>query len=191
MAQKRKTNLTTKLPDKKLDISEEEKWRMINQSEILRKIDAKTDSASAEDEGEGVSLAEEIFNSIVYITPCSFLLLMMEILIHYQYGKHPTFDQLVNRMMSGVPILSIFVFYSMRYKHDRRMQFALFLMSLAAGMRLIWLVNRGSWIVNMRQCPPLATAWIYTIVQLELGPAALSLAIVFSWVWWAGMKLNY
>ncbi|TFK55751.1 hypothetical protein OE88DRAFT_1652205 [Heliocybe sulcata] len=195
MAKKRKANLTTKLPEQKLDISEEEQWRIINQSGILRKIDAKTDSsipAGVEEEDEdGVSLGEEIFNALVYITPCSFLLLMMEILIHYQYGKRPSFDQLVNRMVSGVPILSIFVFYSIRYKQHRRTQFILFLMSLASGIRLIWLVNRGNWLTNMRQCPPLATAWIYTIVQLDLGPAVLSLGIVFSWVWWAGMKLNY
>ncbi|EPQ59277.1 hypothetical protein GLOTRDRAFT_70569 [Gloeophyllum trabeum ATCC 11539] len=193
MTKNRKANKSHKPNEQRLEISEEEQWRIINQSGILRQVDAaaKATVTNASSEEEPISLAEEIFNSLVFITPCSFLLLMMEILIHYQYGKHPTFDDLARRMISGVPILSIFVFYTVRHKQDRRVQFLLFLLSLATGMRLIWLVNRGSWLTNMRQCPPLATAWIYAVVQLDLGPATLSLVIVFSWVWWAGLKLTF
>lgn len=31
------------------------------------------------------------------------------------------------------------------------MQLALFILSLGVGPRMIWLINRGSWLVNMRQ----------------------------------------
>jgi hypothetical protein len=43
----------------------------------------------------------------------------------------------------------------------------------------------------MRQCPPLATLWIYTIVQLELAPATLSLITVGCFVWWNGLRLSF
>lgn len=39
------------------------------------------------------------------------------------------------------------------------------------------------------QCPPLATLWIYTIVQLDLGPAVLNLIFVGAYVWWKDLKL--
>lgn len=88
------------------------------------------------------------------------------------------------------------------------MQLALFLLSLAVGARLIYTVNRLSWLVVIRQvrvlvlhlfnepislmmvqCPPLATIWVYTIVQLELLPAVMALISVGVWVWWKGYKL--
>jgi hypothetical protein len=41
------------------------------------------------------------------------------------------------------------------------------------------------------QCPPLATIWIYTIVQLDVVPAVANLAIVAAWVKWKGLKLIF
>jgi hypothetical protein len=38
------------------------------------------------------------------------------------------------------------------------------------------------------QCPPLATVWVYTIVQLDLVPAVVGLAVVASWVKWQGLR---
>lgn len=39
------------------------------------------------------------------------------------------------------------------------------------------------------QSPPLATMWIYAVVQLNLLPAILSLALVVGYGWWKGLKL--
>ena len=41
------------------------------------------------------------------------------------------------------------------------------------------------------QCPPIATIWVYTILQLELGPSAAALATVGVWAWWAGERLVF
>ena len=40
------------------------------------------------------------------------------------------------------------------------------------------------------QCPPLATAWVYAIVQLDLSPAVFSLGVVGVYVWWQGLSLH-
>jgi hypothetical protein len=32
--------------------------------------------------------------------------------------------------------------------------------------------------------------WIYTICQLELGPAVVSLSAVASFVWWKGLEIK-
>lgn len=87
------------------------------------------------------------------------------------------------------------------------MQLMMFLLSLAVGPRLIWLVNMAPWRVVMQQvrlhpsspgrrvshdavqCPPLSTLWVYMVLQLDLGPAFFSLVLVGSWLWWSGMKL--
>jgi hypothetical protein len=91
------------------------------------------------------------------------------------------------------------------------MQLLLFIISIAVGSRMIYQFNHASWLVNMRQvscsclervrrtatansylclqCPPLATIWIYTIIQLELIPAFLNLVVVGGFVWWKNLKI--
>ena len=92
------------------------------------------------------------------------------------------------------------------------MQAFLFFLSLAMGSRLIYILNHASWIINMKQvfmslwlylclrvefllspfqCPPLATAWVYSIVQLNLAPAVASLALVGGWIRYMNLKLVF
>ncbi|KAI0649985.1 hypothetical protein C8Q79DRAFT_941816 [Trametes meyenii] len=196
-----------------VDIPEEEQWRIIKESGILNQIpsESKEKQGAAEDEDEDYEispLADEIFRAIYLVIPMSFMLLLMEILVHYQYGRKPPFDALRDRMLPGVPstysavstsslltaratlVIAVFVFYTNRYKADKRMQAALFWLSVASGTRMVWLLNRGNWLTVMQQCPPIATAWIYAIVQLNLGPAVLSLAAAAGYTWYKGFKLT-
>ncbi|KAF9820980.1 hypothetical protein IEO21_00957 [Rhodonia placenta] len=191
MAKGRKAN--TKAPAKNkspgnLELPEEEQWRIINETGILKKFPGPRASDVVHEE-EQTPFADEVFNAMLLIIPMSFLLLLMEILVHWQYGRRPTYEALLDRMLPGVPILSLWIFYTTRYKRHRTLQFIFFLISLAVGPRLVWLINRASWRVVMKQCPPLATLWVYTILQLDLGPASLSLVIVAIWGKFAGMKI--
>jgi hypothetical protein len=95
-----------------------------------------------------------------------------------------------------------------RYKRTRWLQASLFVLSVVSGTRMIYLVNYGNWLVNMQQvrcffyapntivnkrlqCPPLGTIWVYTILQLDLGPAVLALSAVGFWVWRTGARLVF
>ncbi|KAK0485073.1 hypothetical protein IW261DRAFT_1560738 [Armillaria novae-zelandiae] len=180
-------------------VTKEEKWHLMQESEDLQTSDGP---GVDEIEEQDSPLAEEIFTAITMIVPFSFLLLMMEM----WYGKHPGLNVLVERMVSNVP--SMFSLYfivafcvlrffswriptvvAMRYKEHRRLQIGLFLVSIGIGCRMIYLLSRGTLYVNIRQVPPLGTLWIYAIVQLELGPAVLNLAIVAAYVWWKDLKI--
>ncbi|KAJ7283738.1 hypothetical protein C8J57DRAFT_1053896, partial [Mycena rebaudengoi] len=120
---------------------------------------------------------QEIFNALLLITPCSFLLLLMQILIFQQYGQEVNLQPLVGRTCpERFAVLSVFIFYTSRHKRDWRMQLLLFAMGTAAGMRMLYLLKRGSYLVNMRQSPPLVTLWVYTVIQLDLRPACLELS---------------
>ncbi|KAH7887824.1 hypothetical protein F5I97DRAFT_1863089 [Phlebopus sp. FC_14] len=179
-----------------VEIPEEEQWRLIRESGVLNTINpaqgipSKSAVASTdEDEDSPPSLAEEIFNALVVIMPLTFFLIMMDILIHHQYAKQPGFRDIAGRLVNTLPIMSIFMFYTIRHKDNIRTQIALFLLSLGVGPRMIWLVNRGSWLTNISQCPQFATIWLYTVIQLNLPLAILSLALIGVWTWWTSMKL--
>lgn len=62
-----------------MEISEEEQWRLVNETGILKNAIPRASKAVAEDEEEeDTPLAEEIFNSILFIIPFSFCLLLFE-----------------------------------------------------------------------------------------------------------------
>lgn len=84
------------------------------------------------------------------------------------------------------------------------MQLFLFALSILVGTRMLYLINWGSWLVNMRQvyhccvggsityasqCPALATIWVYTVVQLDLLPAVVALSAVGGYVWWKDLRI--
>ncbi|KAH9007005.1 hypothetical protein EDB86DRAFT_2869499 [Lactarius hatsudake] len=182
-----------------VQISEEEQLRLIEQTGILKEIpvsgqrhEASSTTPRADvDDDEDYPLAEEIFVATTLLIPMSFLLLMMYILVHFQYGQQPSWDIITNRMLSSVPILAIFIFYTNRYKHRRWAQAGFFILSVLSGTRMIYQVNYSNWLLNMQQCPPIGTIWVYTVLQLDLGPAALALSTVGVWVWWTGARLVF
>ncbi|KAF8558888.1 hypothetical protein OG21DRAFT_1493722 [Imleria badia] len=186
-----------------IEIPEDEKWRLIRESGLLERFEDSdqaplTSKSSAptqpvttdQEEHDGPpALAEEIFNALMIIMPHTFFLVMMDILIHQQYAKQPSFRDIMDRLVNTFPIMAIFMFYTIRHKNNTITQLGLFLLSLGVGPRMIWLVNRGSWLKNIAQCPQFATIWLYTVIQLKLSFAFLSLVLIGGWSWWTGMKL--
>jgi len=176
------------------EISEDEQWRLINQSGVLSNISkpkAETKPKDADEQSDEPfsPFCNEIFQSILFIIPMSSLYVMMVILAHRQYAQEVTVSLLVEQLLSSIPLLSVFIFYTTRYKQDLRMQIALAILSVFSGSRLIYVVNRTNWTIVMRQCPPLGTMWVYTVVQLDLIKAVAALAAVAAYVQWAGLKI--
>ncbi|KAH7879708.1 uncharacterized protein C8R40DRAFT_1082971 [Lentinula edodes] len=169
-----------------IDIPEEEQWRLINESGVLHKINSNQRPSESTD--SEYSLMDEILDTNMIIIPFCSILLLMDILIHNQYGRHASFKELFDSMSSRGPILALFIFYIHRHKRSRSIQLFLFILSCAAGTRLMYLIALGSWLVNMRQCPPLATIWIYTALELDLVPTVVSLTVTASFVWWKGLQ---
>ncbi|GJE84691.1 hypothetical protein PsYK624_007670 [Phanerochaete sordida] len=173
-----------------VDIPEQEQWRIIRDSGILQSVPAGEKESEAE-EPLLSPFTEECFAALALIIPFSSLLLMMEILVHYQYGRKPTLEAITDRMIPGVPIITVFIFYTNRYKYDRRMQMAFFVLACTTGIRLIYMINWANWRDNMKMLPPLATAWIYGIAQLNLGPSVASLAVVGGVTWYKKWQLKF
>ena len=72
-------------PDKPLiDLTEDEKWRLINQSGILQNpalVQESRVESTVDVEEEEISLGDEIFNAVMLIMPFSSLLLLMEMYV--------------------------------------------------------------------------------------------------------------
>ena len=81
-------------PDKPLiDITEDEQWRLINQSGILQNpalVQGSRVESTVDVEEEEISLCDEIFNAVMLIIPFSSLLLLMEMYVFHgmSYLQH-------------------------------------------------------------------------------------------------------
>ncbi|KAL1760022.1 hypothetical protein FB107DRAFT_270418 [Schizophyllum commune] len=148
------------------------------------------DNQTTPDDNEPTPFAEEIFQTASLLIPFTFCLVLMDVLIHQQYGQEARLWDILDRLVSAVPILAVFIFYTTRHKSTRPAQAALFALSLFAGPRLLWVLAYKGYLVNIQQSPPLATAWIYAITQLDLGPAVVSLMITGAWARWKGLGVR-
>lgn len=73
-----------KIPKPLIEISDEEQWRLINESGVLKKISRSeqiTPSSLANEEEENSTFGEQLLNTILYVVPFSFLLMMMEMCV--------------------------------------------------------------------------------------------------------------
>ncbi|KAJ3971263.1 hypothetical protein EV361DRAFT_230160 [Lentinula raphanica] len=171
-----------------IDIPEDEQWRLINESGVLHKISSDERRSDLTPTDSEYTLMDEILDTSMIIIPFCSLLLLMDILIHNQYGRQASLKELFDGMSSRGPILALFIFYVHRHKRSQEIQSFLFFLSCATGTRLMYIIALGSWTVNMRQCPPLATVWVYTALELDLLPTVISLMMTALFVWWKGLQ---
>lgn len=81
------------------------------------------------------------------------------------------------------------IFYTARHANHVAMRFALFIYSLVGGSVMIHTVNHAGYLVVISRSPALGTLWIWSIVQLDLLPAVISLAGVWAYVRWKGLNI--
>ncbi|CAE6521923.1 unnamed protein product [Rhizoctonia solani] len=169
-------------PSRLGEIPHDEQMRLIKDTGLLDQLPAEEQLSP---------LANSILDTAIIAIPLSTLYIVLDLLVQQQYAQQPTIKEELGRVVTNVPILFILIHYTNKYKATPIAQFMLFLTAILAGPRMIWLVNKGSWLRVTRQAPPLGTIWVYTIIQLNLVPAVASLVVVFGLAKFMGWKLVF
>ncbi|CAE6531852.1 unnamed protein product [Rhizoctonia solani] len=165
------------------EIPHDEQMRLIKDTGILDQLPAEEEQLSP--------VADSILDTAIMAIPLSTLYIVLDLLVQQQYAQQPTIKEELGRVVTNVPILFILIHYTNKRKATPMAQLFLFLTAILAGPRMIWLVNKGSWLHVTRQAPPLGAIWVYTIIQLNLVPAAASLIVVFGLAKFMGWKLVF
>lgn len=74
----RKNVNSTKIPSSQPEISEEEQWRIINETGLLKQLPISPRTTRVEEGEEETPFAEEILDAMLLIAPFTFLLVMMD-----------------------------------------------------------------------------------------------------------------
>lgn len=181
-----------------LEMSEEEQWNIINETGILHNIKtqpAATSSLSsaknkkpqykggldndndADDADAGGDVA---FHASLMTIPLLTLYFALDYTVHQQYD----FDHLISlkatakRYTPLALVLYTLIYFTHKHKRSRLAQLLFTLLSIGAGVGLIYFSTEANQTFgNMKKTPGLAVLWIYTVVQLDLTLALVSLAI--------------
>ena len=62
-------------------------------------------------------------------------------------------------------------------------------MSIGAGCWLIRAVNLDGYFFVMKQAPQLGTLWVWSVIEMRLGWATASLAVVAAYLWVGGYSV--
>ncbi|RHZ88149.1 hypothetical protein Glove_26g190 [Diversispora epigaea] len=147
------------------------------------------------EEGEGEGEGDDpyaygvTFQAFLYTIPLCAVYCVMDILVHRQYSESVLLFPVATRIFRVAPLLWGLVYYTNKNVSKNWMQFLMFMGSLICGSYLIWVVNNANYIGVMKRCPPLATLWIYFVIQLRLLPSCLSLLGSYIYFKYMGFKL--
>ncbi|KAI8051953.1 hypothetical protein BDF22DRAFT_621320, partial [Syncephalis plumigaleata] len=171
-------------------IPDDEKMRLIRESGLLKKLDYNDGKSGKGKRKHGTSGNEDeeeeedyIFHAILYTIPFCTIYAVMDTLIHRQYNQEAPPLEIIQRLLKAVPLFLIMIYFSNKYRKHIIVKSLLPIISSASGCYLLHLINTSPAYGIMRQCPGLATIWIYTVFLMELLPTVGSLAGVGLFYW--------
>ncbi|KAM7218374.1 hypothetical protein V8F06_006297 [Rhypophila decipiens] len=165
----------------------------------------KKDQADEDDSELGLSPAtERILDTLLWSVSITMLHFTLDVLVQHQYSVnsiewskvwartgqawlvfamlvytlhlHPSSPKIVPRLPDRVqPAVRQAVFFST---------------SICAGCYLIHITNNFGYLAVMKQAPPVGCLWVWSVVELELPWAVLSLAIDGLFLWWRGYDIK-
>ncbi|KAJ1551011.1 hypothetical protein HK096_003663 [Nowakowskiella sp. JEL0078] len=176
-------------------ISEEEQWKIINETGILHKIkrnqkkkppikkekysDDDSESNPAEDLEDFKDEIMPLWAEVVLIsTPLALLHAVFEYVVYIQYGFKNEYSifRLFRRSLPIFCLLAALTWGTNKVKSLWLLSFIQVIASSLSGVYLIRLTLEGDKTFGtMLKTPGLAVLWIYLIIQMKLTPAALGI----------------
>ncbi|KAJ3168882.1 hypothetical protein HDU88_001209 [Geranomyces variabilis] len=169
-----------------LDISEDEQWRIVNETGLLHKLRADPnapDAAKASTTPVTPFAEDYVFQSILLTIPLTTLHGFLDYVVHLQYGFQNLFDtsHVLRRQVPLAPALFLFMWLTSRFRARLLAQVAFCIASIVCGCGLIRCSEGEPAFGEMAKAPGLAVLWVYFVVMMRLGPAVASLALCFAY----------
>ncbi|KAI6863780.1 hypothetical protein KC343_g13839 [Hortaea werneckii] len=117
----------------------------------------------------------------------------LDVLVYQQYAQEILWTAIFRRTFTGLPILFLLIFMLRSETADRfpnvRQVFYL-VVGVSTGCYTIHAANRYDYFAVMKQAPPLGTLWIWSVIEMKLPMAALSVLANVGFVWWKGHSIT-
>ncbi|KAF9979314.1 hypothetical protein BGZ73_000008 [Actinomortierella ambigua] len=167
-------------------VIDQEKWRLITESGIMGRLQEhekkhKHDDDDDDDDDDSEELDDSnrdyLFEGIFFSIPTTCLFVVMDILVHRQYGETYNGANILRKLVKIFPAILLMVYFSNKTKRYRAVQAAMFAVSVACGCYFLRTMYRSPALGIMQRAPGIVTILVYCMVQMDLLPAVISLAL--------------
>jgi hypothetical protein len=128
-------------------------------------------------------------DAILYSVSMAMLHFTLDVIVYNQYREEVVWGEITKRAGSALPIFLVLVYlthveFANRYPLIRNILFMVG--GIAAGCYLVYSGNEHGYFYVMKAAPPVASLWVWSVVEMAVPYAALNAAIVFGYGWWNG-----
>ncbi|KAI1267447.1 hypothetical protein F5Y18DRAFT_338122 [Xylariaceae sp. FL1019] len=186
-----------------LDIAQEHK--LFEQADAHPANQRKTRQTTEDDpDDEKLSpTAERILDSLLWSVSLGMLHFTFDVLVYNQYAESYSFVDVAIRAWKAFSVFFVlfYVLHShpsspillpgllLRFQHPLRQ--AVFLVaSTVCGCYLIHITSSYGYIAVMKQSPPIACLWVWSVIELNLSLAVASLAVIGAFFWQGDYSLK-
>ncbi|KAI0191558.1 hypothetical protein F4808DRAFT_463979 [Astrocystis sublimbata] len=163
----------------------------------------KAGGSRDDDDAELSPTAERFMETLLWTVSLAMLNFTFDVLVQHQYAMDVSWPQIISRALVAFFVFFV-VFYvlhphasspillpglPLRYQHYLR-QVIFFSISTAAGCYLIDVSNNYGYLYIMKRAPPLGCLWVWSVIELDLAPAVLSLAIAGGFFYQGGYSIK-
>ncbi|KAF9912963.1 hypothetical protein EC991_007577 [Linnemannia zychae] len=174
------------------DIPEPEKWKIITESGIIDQVQAhEKRTKRRQREAQDDSDRDYIFEGIFFSIPTACLFIVMDVLVHRQFGETYGGNDIVRKLIKVFPAILIMVYFSNKTKNSKFTQAAMFVISTLCGCYFLHTMFRSPAMGIMLRSPGVITILVYCIVQLNLLPAVISLALCGLYYQFGNVKYSH
>ncbi|KAI0103876.1 hypothetical protein GGR51DRAFT_561530 [Nemania sp. FL0031] len=157
-----------------------------------------------DDDGELLSpTAERIMDALLWTVSLAMLHFTLDVLVQHQYAVEIVWPQIVTRALMALVVFFAFFYVlhphpsspillpglPLRFQEPLR-QAIFFVASTVSGCYLIDISNNYGYLYVMKRSPPLGCLWIWSVIELNITPAILSLAIAGGFFYQGGYSLK-
>ncbi|KAI0456203.1 hypothetical protein F5B21DRAFT_502675 [Xylaria acuta] len=161
------------------------------------------DDDDDDDGGELSPTADRAMDALLWTVSLAMLHFTLDVLVQHQYAMEISWPQIITRAL--VAFVVFFAFFYVLHPHasspvllpglPRRFQDPLrqtifFVASTVSGCYLIDISNNYGYLYIMKRSPPLGCLWVWSVIELNLAPAVLSLAIAGGFFYQGGYSLK-
>ncbi|KAF9946259.1 hypothetical protein BGZ72_000482 [Mortierella alpina] len=177
------------------DIPDPEKWRIIKESGIMEQVKAGDDrqrlgNKRRRRQHDDDKDRDYVFEGIFFSIPTTCLFVVMDILVHRQFGEDYGASDIFHKVIKVFPVILFMVYFSNKSKNSKFTQAVMFATSVLCGCYFLHTMFRSPAMGIMLRAPGIITILVYCIVQLNLLPAFISLALCGLYYKFGNVKYN-
>lgn len=167
--------------------------------------DADDEDEDEEEEGsaELSSSAERMLDVLLWAISLSMLHFTLDVLVQHQYAVRISWVQIISRTATAIFVFLFLMFVLHPHPSAPKLihglpdhyqsplrQAIFFVASVSCGCYLVYISNTYSYLAVMKQAPPLGCLWVWSVIEMNLLPATLSLACAGGYLWYGGYSIK-